>query len=100
MTGSVFFLWVSWEGTRNRCATLCGVGGLTSALLSMSIPKNKTIKRCESLGGLMVKTLSCKLKDSGWISVSGSFFYLIFFSKAAYYNVPLKKSLQQRGYEI
>ena len=91
---------MSWEGTINRRATLCGVGGLTSALLSMSIPKNKTIKRCECLGGLMVKTLSCKLKDSGSISVSGSFFYLFFLSKAAYYNVPLKKSLQQRDYEI
>ena len=84
MTGVVFFLWVSREGTINRRATLCGgvggggVGGLTSALLSMSIPKNKTIKRIECLGGLMVKTLSCKLKDSGSISVSGSFFYLIF----------------------
>ena len=77
MTGS-FFVWVIWEGTINRRATLCGVGGLMSALLSMSIPKNKTIKRCECLGGLMVKTLSCKLKDSGSISVLESFFYLIF----------------------
>ena len=49
-----------------------GGGDLTSALLSMPIPKNKTIERCECLGDLMVKTLRCKLKDSG------SFFYLIF----------------------
>jgi len=34
------------------------VGGLTSALLSMPIPKNKSIKMCECLGDLMVKTLS------------------------------------------
>ena len=48
----------------------------------------------------MVETLSCKPKDSVSISTSGSFFFYFFLSKVAYYNVSLKKSLQQRDYEI
>ena len=91
---------MSWEGTINRRATLCGgIGGGGGGVgwggcpnqPYMSILRNKTIKRGECLGWLMVETLSCKLKDSASISTSGSFFYFFFLSKAAYSNVPLKK---------